>query len=175
MHQRFWNKNLLAFASPQPRSIFSLVLARSVLRHSFLGTRPSLSRLGSVQLIWGYPPPTSPPAWVMQAWKASQQSPRKAPVQMPGIHEFLVRPAPLSAATLQSRWRIFLLTLQDTMLSFPGVWLTGTLLHLLLVLLKFSVPSHLAVTSSGPVLGRSTKMSSARVRGPTQMWLGLTA
>lgn len=52
--------------------------------------------------------------------------------------------------------------------------LTGTLLHLFLVL-KFSVPSHLAVTSSGLLLGGSIKMPSLGVRGTSQKGLGLMA
>lgn len=139
-----------------------LVFACSVLRHSFLGSRPGLSRLGGVQLVWGCPRPAR--ACFLQALKASQQSSRKAPAQMPAIHAFLVRLVLLSAASLRSPWRIFLLMPQDTMLPFPGVWLPGTLLHLFIVLLIFSAPSHLAVTSSGLLLGGSTEMLSPGVR-----------
>lgn len=87
----------------------------------------------------------------------------------------------IPSKTCSALCSISLVTLKNLPAHAPGHnvalprCLSGTLLHLFLVLLKFFVPSHLAVTSSGLPLGGSTKMPSLGVRSTTRMVLGLTA
>lgn len=147
-----------------------LMLACSVLRHFSLGTRPCLSRLGSAQLVWGCPPPCL--GMIPAGIKDLPAKPKENP------YADACHPC-VPSKTCSALRRISLVTLKNLPAHAPGHnvalprCLTGTLLHLFLVLLKFFVPSHLAVTSSGLLLGGSTKMPSLGVRGTTRWDWGL--
>lgn len=119
----------------------------------------------------------------------SEDGPPPCPGMIPaGIKDLPAKPkeSPCADACVPSKTcsalcSISLVTVKNLPAHAPGYnvalprCLTGTLLHLFLVLLKFSVPSHLAVTSSGLLLGGSIKMPSLGVRGTSQKGLGLMA
>lgn len=145
---------------PQPQSVFSR-LWEFCFEFSFLGTRPNLSRLGSLLLIWG----CSTPGVTHVGVKGLPAEPEESPVQMwPGIRVFLLRCAfsPHHFSPSFSRFSLFTLHTQ----FFPSLfWL---------ILWDPTPPLTCSQTLSltHPPSG-GAKMLSPGVRGATQMGPGL--